>query len=230
MTREHYISRGVLDLIFTNRVDVISGTPWAPKDAPASVRSLTGRILCQGHNNQLSRLDQEAKGLFLELQESQLSLASAAPVSHVCSIDGNLIERWLLKVLFGMLVSGNLAHEGEALPRNLPANWPLLLLGKEQIPESWGMYVLPPAGAFATAHQEFESTPLSGPDRVVRGAQFRLARIPFTLLLGKPDNPGAWGIRRPGYISLKNYVTRRIELRWPGLAGAGIELIRIADA
>jgi hypothetical protein len=58
ISREHYISRSVLDLFGGGGI-AVSGMPWIPdgEQRRVSAASLTGRMLCERHNQALSSLD-----------------------------------------------------------------------------------------------------------------------------------------------------------------------------
>lgn len=232
LSREHYISRAVLERVFVGSTGVVQGLPWS--DAvyqQVSLMSLTAKILCEGHNNELSDLDTVA-GNFLDfVQRAQLHLAGRAEVPRPLTISGHLLERWLLRVAAGMLASGNLSHQGKRLEAEVPEQWKQCLLGK-LFPEGWGLYIRPPTHEFAMAEREFEVVPLSGHDRLPRAFHFALARLPLTLVLGRPDVQSEWGFFRPEGIALTdNFWNHRVQLEWaPKPASGPIEYTRLRDA
>ena len=121
LSREHYISKSVLDLIFDGTNGVVSGTPWAFSDGKkVSKESLTAKILCQRHNNGLAALDAAAKQLFKAIQDSQTNLQTRGKDGSKVNVSGDAFERWLLKVTAGMLASGNFGRGGIALQRHVP--------------------------------------------------------------------------------------------------------------
>lgn len=82
-------------------------------------------------------------------------------------------------------------------------------------PEGWGLYVPSPASPVTLA-TEFYYEALNAPTGEIKGIKLRVAGVHFNLLLGRPDNPAAWGFYRPrGLIFNIGSFERRIELLWP---------------
>jgi hypothetical protein len=131
-----------------------------------------------------------------------------------------------------MWESGNFAKAGEKLLGSPPPQWSSLLVGAA-FPPRWGLYVEPPEGQFETVAGEFEVIPLVRDDgNGILAARFKLARIPFTLILGAPDHPEAWGIYRPKGICLENEGARHLlRFTWPeGQSGEAVVYTRIGEA
>ena len=65
ISREHYISRSVLDQL--GEIIRVSGAPWLRPDETLSttIENLTAKILCKRHNEALSPLDAEAGHFFV---------------------------------------------------------------------------------------------------------------------------------------------------------------------
>jgi hypothetical protein len=162
-------------------------------------------VLCEIHNSGLSSLD-NAAGAFFRAVDAADKRPRTLP--SITSADGILIERWFLKVLCG-LAAGVGFNNG-----TVPTKWNQLLSG-EPWPDGWGLYVpLPSSQVLAT---EFYLETMVNPDtREVKAAKFRVAGVPFCLLLGRPDNPVAWGKHRPrGLIFRNEQLERQIEFIWP---------------
>jgi hypothetical protein len=227
---EHYISKSVLKVIAPSDRVLIEGAPWAPIQKTVGHEALTANVLCKHHNSTLAGLDSEAGRLATFLRDAQLSLAEPTSESRSIKISGRLLERWLLKVVFGMWASGNVAVSNVKIATSPNADLGPLLLGLKPMPPKWGLYVRPPNGPFAASHQEFEVEFRIAPGQVVKGAEFKICRMPLTLVLGVPG--GDWGVRRPANITLRNTSTEyKVRLDW-GLGTAGMPIVytRIADA
>ncbi len=102
LSREHYISESILSL--RDKSIGITGFPWLDSGEQRSISkaSLTAKVLCSRHNSVLSGLDSTALLLFtylmgLNIEENQ----------EVLLINGEEIERWMLKALCGVVASGN---------------------------------------------------------------------------------------------------------------------------
>ena len=162
---------------------------------------MTAKILCKKHNSALSPLDTLAGRLMKHVQTAQRDLARFNPNSQTHTFDGHKFERWLLKVALGMWVSGNIGRNGARLSGVPSTQLKLMLLGVEPFPESWGLYVKPPDGQFYLHENEFETQSVSHPETdEIKAMHFKLARVPFTLVVGNPDVPFSWGTYRPSAI------------------------------
>lgn len=133
ISREHLISRSILD-IFTTKTITVSGLKWLENDRSQqiSMNGLVSNVLCDRHNASLSGLDQIAQKFFKAIfgkNEGQ----------WVAVIRGSEVERWMLKTLLSMAYSGNLHFNGTPLEIQEPL--PLLntLFLGEPLPEGTGL-------------------------------------------------------------------------------------------
>lgn len=141
LSGEHWISAAVLRL-FAERDSVsIRGLPWLAGEARSvPIPRLRANILCKGHNERLSRLDALAL-----VWARQLGVGVDGVVSHDSArnvvINGHEFERWLLKLLCGLGVSGNLAREGDAIRTwKPPLKWLRILFGHADFAAGEGIY------------------------------------------------------------------------------------------
>ena len=90
----------------------VSGLPWIPagEQRRVSIESLTGKVLCTRHNQALSPLDTIAAGFF-QFFTIQWSTHNV----EVYLTRGYDLERWLLKMLCGLVMSGNATLDGQRL-------------------------------------------------------------------------------------------------------------------
>lgn len=208
LSREHYISESVLRATGANPAAKIGGLAWQPADTIQSIGigSLQSKILCEGHNSNLSPIDAVAANLFKTLHAIDKDRPSVPSLS---TFDGPGFERWLLKVLFGISASGGFQIKAP------PDNWKAILMGAPW-PESRGMYVFPPDGSEMFSSDLYIETKLNPATKEILAASFRFAGITFNLLFGKPDHPLAFGIHRPrGLIFQHDSEERRVEFLWP---------------
>jgi len=75
---------------------------------------MKSKVLCEKHNAILSYLDAEAKIFFNELNNA-LKNYNKYNLYHKITINGDYLERWMLKVLFGELSSGYLLKNGHRI-------------------------------------------------------------------------------------------------------------------
>lgn len=145
LSREHYISQSVLDLFGPELV--VSGAAWmAPGESQSlPVAALTAKILCQHHNTGLSTLDATAGGFARALNTIfQVRSSQDPPVQPTeTTIDGALLERWLLKVMTGALAAGILRKGRERFEWQPDRMWLSLLFGLVPFEREQGLYVHP---------------------------------------------------------------------------------------
>lgn len=209
ITREHYISENVLESITEGkRTIVVQGFPWQNDGSPKSVGigALQSKILCGVHNSSLSDLDTFAGKFFRTIEGIDKSPSS---IQQHSVFDGLMLERWLLKVLLGMVKSQK-SEQRHTKPYLLDvltgSNWP----------DFWGLYVPVPEVEQKMTKDLFVQTFIDPVKNEILVASFRIAGIPFNLCLGKPDKPAKLGKYRPrGLIFQLPGAEKRVEIDWP---------------
>jgi len=220
---EHYISRSVLELVGT--VVRVSGFPWQPKGAQQDIGigSLAANILCRRHNQQLSSLDDKGMAFVRALKNIyDAALAGPELSDGSTTIDGDGLERWLLKILCGVLTVGK-SHA-------IPTLWLDILFRDKAFPEHHGLHVFGKAGEASWMFNLLRV--ISVPDKLgrVAGAKFGIAGIPILLAFGKPDfeDPEFSSYLRPDAIEIsKGSVARRIEFVWRADKGGGTVTLQL---
>lgn len=210
ISKEHYISRTVLEYLGNNGVIQIGGLPWQPDRTlqKIGIGSLASKILCQTHNSSLSPLDAVAGELFQVIDSAD---KSPATLPTVTPLDGLLIERWFVKVLCGLAAAAGWNNG------IVPEQWKLLLLG-EQWPDHCGLYLPIPLEQQVLAKDLFIDSIVAQETKEVLAAIFRIAGVSFHILLVRPENPSTWGTHRPRGIIFQNEAgEKRIEFVWPHL-------------
>jgi hypothetical protein len=101
ISREHYISHGLLRLLSIDGRITIDGFPWQDASADSRVppATLTGKILCKRHNLALSPLDAAAATLFRRIDKFHHEFSAREYENRFYLCNGHDIERWLLKTL-----------------------------------------------------------------------------------------------------------------------------------
>jgi hypothetical protein len=204
ISKEHFVSRSVLKLMSPNHKSVkVSGLPWqTAEDQTVGIGALQSKMLCSSHNSLLSRLDAEAAHLFYILDSIDKDPTLVAPTENV---DGVLIERWLLKVLCGLIISHGWGT-GELNP-----SWKSLLLGEKNWPKGWGFYVETQVGEVEAAKEFFmRCHTING--KIV-AVKVRMAGIPLALKLSPKVNIDA--THRPGCLRFNiPQETKEIHTGW----------------
>ena len=143
ISREHYITEGVLKLI--GDPITVGGFPWlAGKEKTLATKGLTSKILCDRHNSALSGLDEVGIRFFEKLRAARFEKPPSDLV--VCAqtylFRGEMVELWILKILCGLLMSGNAKDRGgETIKVNLPRTWLGILFDHQPMPPGGGIYM-----------------------------------------------------------------------------------------
>lgn len=218
ISREHYISKNVLGL-FGNYDPTVSGLPWLPEgdQKKVPIASLTGKVLCTRHNNALSPLDPVAAKFFRFFTEPWLE-----PGTEVYLTCGYELERWLLKMLCGLVASGNATLARQRLPRwTPPAEWLHILFGSENVEAPAGLHSI--IGRYRALHASLNVHPVfkSSTGQPIALA-FAVSGIGFLFAmeaLPAPAQPRRWGADtryRPMALQLKKGdKIREAHFGWP---------------
>ena len=177
---------------------------------------MRSNILCARHNNALSPLDTEAGRFIRTFGEYDANFNTSQPVPQIAVFSGEDIERWMLKTVCGMVAAGQVAKDGIVQSRAVPDVWVDVLYRLASWPTGWGVYLAPPAVTYHSRSFSFvpKMHPLTGQ---VLAAEMEFNGFRFVLLLGKPDNPTAWGVQRPRMLVFEQRGVRKfIELSWSG--------------
>ena len=138
ISREHYVSASILNYLNAEDGLAVKGFPWASSQfVRISPNALASKILCDRHNSVLSPLDSIADQLFRAFDERDVVGDGR---SLLCIFNGNDIERWLLKILCGLVTSRVIAPEFLA-DLSIPDYWLRVLFMGAQLPDGQGLYV-----------------------------------------------------------------------------------------
>lgn len=186
ISREHLVSQA----LFPDGNITVSGLHWC-KDGPKTVglAALTGKILCQKHNSELSELDDNVKRAFETFDESmqlfqvRSKLQGRRWTIKVFTIDGALLERWFLKTLInlshgGQWIIGEGSHSAW-LPNNELVK---IAFGKAAFRQKAGLYTAAHDGEQVTVRQGLSLTPKTIGNSLLAG-MFSLCGYRFFLSL-----------------------------------------------
>lgn len=126
---EHYISKGILKHIPDREIPqsksvLVQNLSFQEKPdslQPIGVNNLIANILCEVHNNLLSKYD--AAGLLMYKAMDAIDDETRTPIrkTSVHIVNGDLLERWILKSFIGGLYGGSLrVPEGETMKGSQP--------------------------------------------------------------------------------------------------------------
>lgn len=157
LTAEHIISNSILNKKFK-----VKGFSWC-KDEPKeiSASSLTGKILCEKHNNELSTFDSEAKQYVSvidnfcrktnDFKKHDLR-KNSIPIIH--KIDGIKLERWCCKTLINVCLS-----QSDKININFDKILPIIFQDKE-FEEPYGLNFAIATGQQINIEDYFRIAPL----------------------------------------------------------------------
>lgn len=236
LSREHYLSKCVQEHLRAGGEYRLFGAPWlAAGEAIVSINNTQARILCAAHNNALSDLDRGVLPLFSFLDEwrSRMRAGESIEATRVC-MPGTVLERWMLKVLVGILVSGNAAFQGQRLRDYRPSRQILdVLFAKQALAPPFGLYMTAKPGARSLEKRDFRFAPIfsggspCGARCVIYGVSFVLLLAPYRT---DPDglmthaNYHPMGVRIARHDSDPQYAAELIfEWDFPG-SNSGLQL------
>ena len=145
ISREHPISETVLRVFGNDDGIEIGGFNWSRGGHEfIGYASLGSNVLCTEHNSALSPLDDTGGALVRRIVDVHTILRlqkRRRPIPDI-SISGPEWERWMIKCLIGLIVSGQSASPaGEGRDWRPPAAWLDTLFDGAPLPERCGLYM-----------------------------------------------------------------------------------------
>jgi len=168
ISREHYFSHAILRAIGGGGPVLTKGLAWQKPGAQQFIptQGLASNVLCTAHNSRLSPLDEEASRLFQFLQHFHRADRTSVPASAELTVNGLLIERWMLKSICGFVASKTSPTRYPARVRlQKPSDWWVdMLFGESPIPIPFGLHFWGGTpGAASTRHDRHTSGACSPP-------------------------------------------------------------------
>lgn len=224
ISREHPISRTLLEETVLDRRVKVGGLPWQPNEtfSLVGIDSLIAKVLCERHNNLLGPLDESAGKLSRAFHRFDEELHAGAIDESMFLVAGEDIERWMLKTAVGFAAA-------KWTSATLPSEAHSLLFEGADWPDGWGLYLNTAREPTVYHTESWDLQTFVRPDGRLAAVRIALAGLPLYLLMGKPDVPGSFGIKRPEFVRLKgtNGGQRQIVFSWAiGQSGTWIELER----
>jgi hypothetical protein len=204
LSAEHWVSKSIIELIDEGRgrkSKVVSVTRSKPQELGVprilGIGNLTGKVLCVAHNEMLSPLDSAGKKMFEAMEDIHYGCKTPNKREKVGRIDGDQLERFLLKVICGTLFSGNLGLADGSMKGNaLRSDWLKILVEGTGLPPGHGLYYLP-VGSDEIIHADKNvltfTLLLSAEPREPCGIRAWFFGIEFVLLLAELPK----GVRTP---------------------------------
>ena len=215
ITREHFISHNILKELVYERGVKITGVPWIDYETwkVLPTESLASKILCKNHNQALSDLDAQMGRFFRTILDFDEDFNRDAPKEELAVFSGEDIEKWMLKTVCAMVASSQLATQGQKMDVPLKREWVDILYNNHSWPEHWGMY-FKVADRTISKFKSISVQPFTKAGELKK-AEISINEFKFNLILGKDDNPWAWGRYRPRtMIFSQKGVKKYIEICW----------------
>lgn len=229
ISREHYISNNLLEKFEHNKTVKLSGLKWIREETfnLMSRNALASNILCTKHNAELSPLHSEVGKLFQYLLDYDNDFNSQRPANDRRIIQGDLIEKWMLKTVVGLIASKQIVDKSTNQSVKLKDMYVNILFNDLKFPQSWGMYFKVPDSNTIYKFDFLSVLPLIG-NSEIKLTEFLINNFKFNLVLGNPDDPTFWGFYRINEIIFsQNTIQKVIEFLWnEGNQGKSINLIR----
>jgi hypothetical protein len=217
---EHLISKSIIEFLKQDGEFSVSGFPWLEEGESKLLapNNLTANCLCTKHNSALSPLDSAALKFFEALRLCWIN--EGQPLHFL--ISGHDLERWLLKSLKALAVSGNLARGRHRLSGVFQQDVRLIeMLDDPHLwPSMTGLYFAMDHGSRTANHNHFQLAPLYGlANDVIAGLLANILGLSFLMMIEPPDMAKSPSLKtekfRPGSITVTvGTVTNRIDISW----------------
>jgi hypothetical protein len=194
------------------------GFPWlGGQKRTVGINSLTAKILCDQHNSTLSGLDEVGIRFFDSLRRPNHpeTHKRAIVVPRITLFRGEMIELWMLKILCGLIASGNATDEnGKRIDVPLPEVWLRILFERQPMPLGWGIY-MPNVIGRSFSGMYANQIRVMNEGGVLKGLVISLEWMSFALVANHPpcDKSGTLlehSTYRPGEIVLNSQVGQDI--------------------
>ena len=121
------------------------------------------------------------------------------------------LERWSIKLLVGLLVSGNATLDGQKIVREIPSGWLEVIMGRKHLPSGTGLGSMMVAGGSPRAlPQSVAFSPVfysekDGTESPV-GGELWINDLAFGLVLANiPNKTGTWAANFASHTNMIRY-------------------------
>ena len=191
-SREHIVSRN----LFEGETVEVCGFSWCKnEEKEISLSSLTSKILCIKHNNELSEVD-EAGGIAFKVLREMTRLSNVREkmkprIWHIVkhNINGLLLERWFLKTLVNISFNkeypiGKLSHSDGMPTKELVE----IIFGIRGFNNRAGLYMAAHVGQKIDSCDKLIFSPLIKDNSFIIGGLFSFRGSRFLIFL-EPEGP-----------------------------------------
>jgi hypothetical protein len=190
ISREHLIS----DSLFVGNVVRVQGFSWCKEAKEIGLSSLTSKILCKKHNEDLSPVDIAGSSAFKTFREMR-RLANVRQAMKPqkwkvvrYQIDGILLERWFLKTLINIAWGGEFPIGKVSLAGKPSEELTRIAFGLSSFGGRAGLYSIVHAGQNVNSTDRIGFAPLLKDKTYIAGGLFSFRGFRFLLFL-MPQGP-----------------------------------------
>lgn len=235
VSREHVVSQS----LFRDDEVMVQGFSWCPQLKKIGISSLTAKILCRHHNSMLSPVDQGGADAFDALREmrriSSIREKVGGRFNNVVrhTIDGPLLERWLLKTLINISYNGDKPIGRSSTIAGKPSDELVrIAFGQAQFSGKAGLYIIGMVGMNMHSKDMFKFAPLVKDGHHIEGGVFVFRGHPLLLFLEPEGVPKPLtGLHIEGYdlgkcavnfhlqrikvLSQRKHLSQMLTFTWP---------------
>lgn len=194
VNREHVVSASLLQAIWPDEPGgLVRGYTFLRRGgqnnpAPLGIKSLTAYILCKRHNELLSPFDTEMTKFFKATEQLMLDCNTGERTNQCDSLNGDHLERWMLKTLSNGLFSGNFPVPfTESFAKHLPpVEYLNILYRNAPFSPGCGLYV---AHDQAQIHEHVFCHEVVGAPNGIVGLRMWVFGSLYTLVLSDEHGP-----------------------------------------
>lgn len=221
------MSSSILQQLTIQGAITLDGPNWTRRPtSDLHPNDFKANILCQRHNSALSSLDAAAGNLFRVAPDYQQRLpAEAAANAEFALFDGETIERWMLKTLWGLSAAKAARTRHDTRITNLSPRLSEYDLAEHIFrgrtwPFEWGLHTSFLTGTAIQSSGALALNPyLDEHDRITAiGLEFGGVGFRIGLAVTTENTPGRTTRIRPAGIALLNEIgsEKIIAFGWPG--------------
>lgn len=189
ISREHIISRG----LFESEKIKVKGLPWCKKqEKEIGLSSLTSKMLCKKHNNQLSQVDEEGARAFstfrkmMRITKVRRKIKMKNPNLLEYYIDGKLFERWFLKTLINICYNTEYPIGSDSDQLGYPSKRLVeIAFGEKEFSGNSGLYFVIKEGHIIDSGDFVYFAPLYYGEKYICGGMFKFMGFRILLFLEK---------------------------------------------
>ena len=176
ISKEHYVSRALLEFLNERGGLFVGGMPWTGEGSMSLPPSaLTSKVLCTRHNSALAELDAQAVRFFDALH------TRPRDANYLFLFNGHDLEKWLLKMLCGLVASRSLQLDGGIQPE-IDKSWPVRLFRRAPLSDEHGVYICKQPGQIHESTSGLVIRPIGKRDKLTGlGIQFSGTEIVLSM-------------------------------------------------